>query len=76
MGKLFEFNADIKVWVKFNSGMNEKLINMNTTFDELGGEKVSWIMFFHCFSGFDSTTEFFKKSRVYFQFFTQFPPLP
>ena len=25
MRKLFECNADIKVWVKFNSGMNIKL---------------------------------------------------
>ena len=38
MRKLFECNADIKVWVKLNSGMNERLINMNTTFDELDGE--------------------------------------
>ena len=51
--------ADIKVRVKFNSGMNEKLINMNTTFEELGGEIVSRIMFFHCFFGFQSTTAFF-----------------
>ena len=35
--KLFKCNANIKVWVKLNSGMIEKLINMKTTFDELGG---------------------------------------
>ena len=51
--KLFDFNADIKVWVKFNSGMNGKLINMNTTLDELGGEITSGIIYFRCFSGYD-----------------------
>ena len=54
--KLFKFNAYIKVWVKFNSGMNEKLINMNTTFTELGGKIALGIMFYHCFSGCDSMT--------------------
>ena len=63
MEKLLEFNSDIRVWVKFNSGANEKLIDMNTTFKELGGEIASGIMFFHCLSGCDSTTAFFKKSK-------------
>ena len=63
MEKLLECNSDIKMWVKFNSGVNEKLIDMNTTFKELGGEIAYGIMFFHCFSGCDATTAFFKKSK-------------
>ena len=63
MEKLLECNSDIKVWVKFNSGVNEKLIDMNTTLKELGGEIASEIMFFHCLSGCYSTTAFFKKSK-------------
>ena len=63
MEKLLECNSDIKMWVKFNSGVNEKLIDMNTTFKELGGEMASGIMFFHCLSGCDSTTAFFTKSK-------------
>ena len=43
--KLLECNSEIKMWVKFNSGVNEKLIDMNTTFKELGGEIASGIMF-------------------------------
>ena len=63
MEKLLECNSDIKMWVKFNSGVNEKLIDMNTTFKELGGEMAPGIMFFHCLSGCDSTTAFFTKSK-------------
>ena len=43
--------------------MNEKLIDINTTFKELGGEISSGIMFFHCLSGCDPTTAFFMKSK-------------
>ena len=63
MEKLLECNSEIKMWVMFNSGVNEKLVDINTTFKELGGEIASGIMFFHCLYGCDSTTAFFKKSK-------------
>ena len=31
MGKLFECHAEIKLWVKFSSGLNERLANLNST---------------------------------------------
>ena len=63
MERLLNLENKTEIFVLFNTGINERLINLNDTHQKLGTEIASGIKFFHCFSGYDSTTAFYKKSK-------------
>ena len=76
MEKLLNLDSKIELFVLFNTGINERLINLNDTYNKLGTEVSAGVMFFHCFSGCDSTTAFLKKSKnILFKTWMTYPKI-
>jgi hypothetical protein len=63
MSQLLEFNEEIQVWLDFGRGANRKTYNVNRIFNELGESLCLGLPFFHSFTGCDSTSSFFEKSK-------------
>ena len=66
MPQLIELNAAIKIWVDFGSGDNRKTYFINKVHSNLGDTVCLSLPFFHAFTGCDSTSSFFRKSKSNF----------
>ena len=63
MPQLLEFKEDVHVWLDFGRGENRKLYDVNMIFREFGESLYLGLPFFHSFTGCDSTSSFFEKSK-------------
>ena len=66
MPQLIELNAAVKIWVDFGSGDNRKTYFINKAHSDLGDTVCLSLPFFHAFTGCDSTSSFFRKSKSNF----------
>ena len=64
MTQFLEWDTDVKIWVDFGTGIYRKNIFINDVFEYLGESVSMGILFFHAFTGCDSTSSFFKKSKA------------
>ena len=62
-----EYNNEINLSVKFNTGLYERMLNLNAVYDNLGEIIASGIMFFNSFSGCDSKTAFSRREKCSLQ---------
>ena len=54
---------EIELFVEFNTGIHKKLMSINSSYNLLGKETCSTLLFFHSFTGADSTSSFFKLTK-------------
>ena len=54
---------ELELIVKFKTSKNKRIISINSSYLELGDEICSGLHFFHCFTGADSTSSYFKISK-------------
>ena len=74
MKNFMDATQDFKQIVDFKSSSGRKILSMNSSYIELGDEICSGVPFFHCFTGADSTTSFFKISKKdWFSHWMNFP---
>ena len=74
MKKFMDAMQDLMLIVEFNSSSSRRILSMNSSYIELGHEICSGMPFFHCFTGADSTTSFFKISKKdWFSHWMNFP---
>ena len=71
MSQLQENNAEIKIWIRFDS---ENIYSINNIYEHMGRDFSLALPFFHCFSGCDSTSAFYNKSKkVMYKAWKQYP---
>ena len=67
MPQFLELNENVCFWADFGTGDHRRLISINDSYDELGDSIYLGLLFFHCFTGCDSTCSFFRKiKRLWF----------
>ena len=55
MLQFLELNENVCIWADFGTGDHRRLISINDSYDELGDSICLGLLFFHCFTGYDST---------------------
>ena len=63
VGLFSNFHPDTSVWVAFGTGKFFRYYNINTIFQALGPEKSKALLFFHAFTGCDTTSQFLNKGK-------------
>ena len=63
MPQFLELNRNVCIWADFGTGDHRRLLSINDSYDELGDFICLGLLFFHCFTGCDSTCSFFRKTK-------------
>ena len=63
MPQFLKLNENVCILVYFGTGDHRRLISINDSYDELGDSICLGLLFFHCFTDFDSTCSFFRKTK-------------
>ena len=63
MPQFLELNENVCIWADFGTGDHRRLLSINDSYDELGDSICLGLLFFHCFTGCDSTCGFFRKTK-------------
>ena len=63
VGLFSNFHPDTSVWVAYGTGKFFRYYNINTIFQALGPEKSKALLFFHAFTGCDTTSQFLNKGK-------------
>ena len=63
MPQFLELNENVCIWADFGTGDHRRLPSINDSYDELGDFICLGLLFFHCFTGCDSTCSFFRKTK-------------
>ena len=66
MPTLTRINQNVELWLDFGTGKNRKLISINACYEKLGENTSLGLLFFHAFTGCDSTASFYEKTKVQF----------
>ena len=74
MPQFLEFNEDVVIIVDFGTGNNRRKIRINECYASLGEPICTGLMFFHAFTGCDSTCAFFHRTKTtWFQLWMNSP---
>ena len=74
MSRFLEVNPNIEMYVDFNSGDSRKNISLNDCHQVLGNDLCLALPFFHCFSGADATSAFYKMTKkTWLSHWSKFP---
>ena len=63
VGLFSNFHPDTSVWVAFGTGKFFRYYKIYTIFQVLGPEKSKALLFFHAFTGCDTTSQFLNKGK-------------
>ena len=63
MVQFLDATPELELFVDFNTSKNKKYVSINYYYLSLGKETCFGLPFFHCFTGADSTSSFFKRSK-------------
>ena len=65
MTELKKCKQDVDIWIDFETGQYRRLISINKSFKDLGQSTCLSLPFFHAFTGCDSTSSFYMKSKTH-----------
>ena len=65
MPYLINYNNEVEIWIDFGKGDHRRLISLNQSFESLGHSLSKALLFFHAFTGCDSTSSFFGRTKSY-----------
>ena len=65
MIELKKCKQDVDIWIDFGTGQYRRLISINKSFQHLGQSTCLSLPFFHAFTGCDSTSSFYMKSKTH-----------
>ena len=64
MAQFLEYCERLKLWVNFGTGQHQRLISVNDIYNHLEESISLALPFFHSFTGCDSTSSFYKMTKV------------
>lgn len=63
VGLFSHFHPDTNIWVAFGTGKFFRYFHINTICQTLGSERSKALLFFHAFTGSDTTSQFLGKGK-------------
>ena len=61
--QFLEYDHDFELYIDFGTGSNRRWYFINDCYDTVGASTALGLLFFHAFSGCDSTASFFKHNK-------------
>ena len=65
MPYLMFHDSGVEVLIDFGTGDHRRMISLNRSFDSLGCSFTKALLLFHAFTGCDSTSSFFGKTKTF-----------
>ena len=65
MPYLMFHDSGVEVLIDFGTGDHRRIISLNRSLDSLGYSLTKALLFFHAFTGCDSTSSFFGKTKTF-----------
>ena len=63
MPQFFELNENVCIWADFGTCDHRRHISINDSYEELGDSICLGLLFFQCFTGYDSTCSFVRETK-------------
>ena len=61
MTTFIQIDKNVKIWLDFGMGNKRELLSINACYNNLGESASLGFLFFHAFTGCDSTASFYEK---------------